>query len=227
MNYCQVHGSYSDNYDGCLECRAAAEREEADRDEIKKRLSQIARVSKDPGDFRCPHCKYKSLRWEATRCPLCHSEIESAYWSKDKWEAEARRLLASGDYAGAERLAGLTGLAPWGKVGELLDSWPACTPSEREARRLRDERKCAFCGVRGADTHQCEKCGRWFCYHCEDKSRGNTDAVFRVTRCKEHPPDKEPTSSSGSSGGSGCLVVVAVALALLTAITATAAVLIR
>jgi len=34
----------------------------------------------NPGDYKCPHCKYITLKYEASRCPLCHGEIESYYW---------------------------------------------------------------------------------------------------------------------------------------------------
>ncbi len=198
MSYCHIHGDYGNYYDGCPDCSAAEKRAESDREEIKERLSQIAYASANPGDFNCPHCKYKSLKWEATRCPLCRGEVESAYWNRDKWGADAKRLLASGDHAGAVHMALLCRLASRSEVLELVESWPDCTASEKEARRLREERKCVFCGVRNHDAIQCSKCKRWFCYHHGHLGReGRTPSgklVMQVgvpDRCQDHPIEND------------------------------------
>ncbi len=198
MSYCQVHGNYGDYYDGCPECRAAEERAEADRKETKEELSRIAHKHANPGDFKCPHCKFISLKIDASRCPLCHGDIGKDYWQtlRANWKAEAKRLLVSGDCNGAFRIVSwATREYPLSQESmDLMDSWRFTESEMQERRRRSEEAKCVFCGVnglpKGADTHQCDKCGRWFCYHCEDKSRGDTNAVFRVTRCKEHPPSK-------------------------------------
>jgi hypothetical protein len=35
----------------------------------------------NPGDYECPHCRYVSLKRNASRCPLCHGDIGIAYWA--------------------------------------------------------------------------------------------------------------------------------------------------
>ncbi len=61
MSYCKIHGEYYGYVcDGCQDA------------EWKQ---------SNPGDYQCPHCKYISLKNEASRCPLCHGGIESDYWN--------------------------------------------------------------------------------------------------------------------------------------------------
>ena len=165
------------------------------------------------GEKVCVTCGRVALR-EARFCQAGHSLVRKCVYCalefpvehqlcdfcgklQANWKAEAKQLLVSGDWDGAFGIvAKATGEFPLSQQSmDLMDSW-RYTESEMEERRRRsEEAKCVFCGVngrpKGADTHQCDKCGRWFCYHCEDKSRGDTNAVFRVTRCKEHPPSKD------------------------------------
>ena len=98
----------------------------------------------------------------------------------------------SGDWKGAfSMVVKATGEYPLSQASrDLMDSW-RYTESEMEERRFRSETaKCVFCGVlgrpKGADTHQCEKCGRWFCYHCGADTK-LASVVSPITRCKEHP----------------------------------------
>lgn len=195
MSYCQVHGRYGDYNDGCPECRGA----EADLKHALEDVSRIAHRQANPGDFECPHCKFVSLKMDASRCPLCHGDVGKDYWQtwRANWKAEAKRLLVSGDWDGAFSIvAKATGEYPLSQEGvDLMDSWRYTEIEMQERKRQSEEAKCVFCGVnglpKGADTHQCDKCGRWFCFHCEDKSRGETNASFRVSRCKDHPPSKD------------------------------------
>ena len=48
-------------------------------------------MGSDLGDYDCPECKQTSLRKDASRCPLCRSEISNAYW-----QAEYARETALG-----------------------------------------------------------------------------------------------------------------------------------
>jgi hypothetical protein len=34
----------------------------------------------NPGEYDCPHCLFRSLRRGASKCPLCHGNIDSEYW---------------------------------------------------------------------------------------------------------------------------------------------------
>jgi hypothetical protein len=51
----------------------------------------------NPGDYACPHCRYVSLKREASRCPLCRGEIGGDYWNavraREKAEVERKRAV--------------------------------------------------------------------------------------------------------------------------------------
>lgn len=82
MSYCPTHGSFDDYFNhGCPTCRAAEERAEVDREEIRNALSEIAHTTANLGDYVCPHCMQTSLREGASRCPLCQGEIVGNYWN--------------------------------------------------------------------------------------------------------------------------------------------------
>ena len=154
------------------------------------RLSQA-----DPGNFECPYCKYVSLRLNASRCPRCSGEIGDDFWKtwRANWKAEAKRLLISSDWDGAFTIVTIaTGEYPLSQESaDLMESWQYTASEMEERRRQSEEARCVFCGElglpKGADTHQCEKCGRWFCYSC----RGNGDIGSTMTRCRDHPPSKD------------------------------------
>lgn len=57
--------------------------------------------SRDTGDYDCPHCRYKTLRWGASRCPECHGDTWN-FWERlraseieekkaDKYEQSVRQ----------------------------------------------------------------------------------------------------------------------------------------
>lgn len=104
----------------CPECRAdeaadhcrrtLEQQEEGHRDaerqheEMQRSLSESEYRRANPGDYECPHCKYKSLKSQASRCPLCHGEIGRDYWGvvAARELADAERTLAAAQ-AAAER----------------------------------------------------------------------------------------------------------------------------
>lgn len=61
----------------------------------------------NPGEYECPHCKYKSLRSEASRCPLCQGAVGSEYWSvvRAREKADGERNLAAAEAAAERRKA--------------------------------------------------------------------------------------------------------------------------
>jgi hypothetical protein len=73
MSYCRIHGHFGDFHEGCPTCRDTEE-------DIKTSLSEIAHASANPGDYECPHCRYISLKWGASRCPLCHGDLRGDHW---------------------------------------------------------------------------------------------------------------------------------------------------
>lgn len=95
----------------CPECRAdeagdhrrrmLEQQEEAQCDaerqheELQRSLSEDAYRRANPGDYDCPHCLYQSLRKGASRCPICHGEIEKEYWD----------AVAAGELAAAKAVA--------------------------------------------------------------------------------------------------------------------------
>lgn len=80
---CRIHGlQFVDNYNnGCPRCQLAEEDAARDRQEIKRSLGEDAYRRANPGDYDCPQCMYRSLKWQASRCPLCQGEIVREYWS--------------------------------------------------------------------------------------------------------------------------------------------------
>jgi ssDNA-binding Zn-finger/Zn-ribbon topoisomerase 1 len=88
MGYCKIHGHFVG--DTCDDCSDAEQRAESDRAEMIERLEElrdsapdaadIAYAINNPGDHECPHCRYRTLRLDASRCPKCHSTISPDHW---------------------------------------------------------------------------------------------------------------------------------------------------
>lgn len=102
---------------------SAAETLDAMRDSDYRRAN--------PGDYACPHCKYVSLKREASRCPLCHGEVGSQYWSEvraaENAENERRRAIAE---AAANAAA-----------AEYIRTAPQRAAAEAEALRIKQRAK--------------------------------------------------------------------------------------
>lgn len=60
-------------------------REELAREEMEQ-LSENARLIADarnnPGDYDCPACLYRTLKYKASRCPLCRASPGTEYWER-------------------------------------------------------------------------------------------------------------------------------------------------
>jgi hypothetical protein len=103
LRYCRTHGEYRDYFrDGCPRCRQVEE-------ESRDREIELAFRNANPGDYWCPHCKYCSLKNDATRCPLCHGEVSRDYWNEvraaERVQAERSRLEQAARAAEEQRLA--------------------------------------------------------------------------------------------------------------------------
>ncbi|MEK6299132.1 MAG: hypothetical protein AABO41_00295 [Acidobacteriota bacterium] len=99
MSYCQTHGRFDDYFNrGCPACQVAEQDRIHAEWELKNAVSEAAYAKANPGDYDCPHCLYRSLKLGASRCPLCHGEVGSAYWvdalAREKVKAE-REAAAS------------------------------------------------------------------------------------------------------------------------------------
>jgi len=73
----------------------------------------------NPGEYECPHCRYVALKSDASRCPLCHGEIDHDYWraarvreqaetERRKIQAEKQRVIDEAAQLERERLAAIS-----------------------------------------------------------------------------------------------------------------------
>lgn len=93
MGYCSWH-SLSHGGNTCPRCDADR-RHKGELEAIQE--SNYRRAN--PGEYECPHCKYTSLRRDASRCPLCRGAIVSTYWERlravELADAPRRRAAAA------------------------------------------------------------------------------------------------------------------------------------
>ena len=110
MPVCRLHGPYEDY---CYDCRQAAEQAESDRADLLSGLEDVVQSHADmadainnPGDYECPACGYKTLKYRRTACPKCRREVSADYWVKvDERAEEARRRYAEWAAEEAKRKA--------------------------------------------------------------------------------------------------------------------------
>lgn len=109
MTRCYRHGIDHSGYE-CPRCEAEQRAEEANRRASERheeslrhaeRLAEEARYEEDriaqlhadavrdvayrtanPGDYQCPHCRFDTLRKNASRCPRCQGTVDKSYWDK-------------------------------------------------------------------------------------------------------------------------------------------------
>ena len=98
--------------------------------ENAQRAEQAAYARINPGDYDCPACLYRTLKYRATRCPMCRADVGSGYWigvdtraraAKEEWErgAPARAAKAAAEAAAeAARVAEATRVANEHKARE-------------------------------------------------------------------------------------------------------------
>ena len=111
MHYCGKHSLDHESL-FCPRC-AAEERHEELIDQARDGREATVRAMHEsdyrranPGDYECPHCKYISLKWGASRCPLCHGELRSEHWSNVRAaeKAAAERERAREEAYAAEKI---------------------------------------------------------------------------------------------------------------------------
>lgn len=95
MGYCKIHGEFFGEY--CRDCSAAENRVGDELEEIRGLLTErsadhekLLKSFNNPGNYFCPHCKWKTLLYRATRC-RCGGEISKEYWQKEDERREAER----------------------------------------------------------------------------------------------------------------------------------------
>lgn len=112
--YC---GRHSIHYagDSCPRCNAEERHKEllnateATAAETVEAMRQSDDRRANPGDYACPHCKYISLKSEASRCPLCRGDVGSDYWNRvraaEKAAEERRQAEVAARVAEEKRTA--------------------------------------------------------------------------------------------------------------------------
>ena len=81
-------------------------------EQSRENAERIADARINPGDYDCPACLYRTLRYRASRCPTCQANVGTEYWDRvdarkkeeaeraakaaqDKWESEAPARAAA------------------------------------------------------------------------------------------------------------------------------------
>lgn len=68
-----------------------------------KLMVQSAEKAINPGDYNCPHCRFKTLKRRASRCPKCQGTIDEGHWTSiERWEKMEREAAAKEWAAGAK-----------------------------------------------------------------------------------------------------------------------------
>lgn len=64
-----------------------------DQERSKENAERIAEAKINPGEFSCPECLYRTLKYRAKRCPTCQASIGFEYWTlvDERKKAEAER----------------------------------------------------------------------------------------------------------------------------------------
>jgi RNA polymerase subunit RPABC4/transcription elongation factor Spt4 len=124
VGYCSTHVVHYDYNERCHRCEAEGRHQDllnaAEENVAAMRDSDYRRAN--PGEYACPHCKYVSLKNEASRCPLCHGEIGADYWNaiRDRERADAEKKAAERKRAAeAAALAKLSQPKPDPRIVEL------------------------------------------------------------------------------------------------------------
>jgi ribosomal protein L37AE/L43A len=136
MSHCSEHGI---DYSGHQCPRCAADEHQARVEELaSEQLDELQRIQykqANPGDYECPHCKYKTLKRRATRCPTCRESPGEQYWlnveaKERKEESDARErarrnaeIAAAAAVAAANRLKREKPLLKWVKFWHHVMIW--------------------------------------------------------------------------------------------------------
>ena len=69
-----------------------ADSREAAREDLVEATLFLADQRKNPGDYDCPSCCYKTLKYWASRCPTCQADVKDEYWQNIYADKERMRL---------------------------------------------------------------------------------------------------------------------------------------
>ena len=110
--YCSIH-RIDHRTAECPRCEAE-ERREQDQRRTQERHEEALAAQREtdyrlanPGEYQCPHCRYKTLLRNSSRCPKCHGIAHEGYWAAvEAQEAvEWRKEEARARVREAERVA--------------------------------------------------------------------------------------------------------------------------
>jgi len=78
------------------EQEARAERLEQSREYLeqsRENAELVAEARINPGDYDCPECFFRTLKYRARRCPTCQASIGTEYWNQvdERKRIEAER----------------------------------------------------------------------------------------------------------------------------------------
>lgn len=145
MSYCRVHNGLQYEYeDGCPKCRDDAEQAALDRSEIIRGLDQsreeareniadVADAINNPGDYDCPHCKFRTLKKWATCCPRCQKDPGPRYWDGLREEERRAELRAKAAKEEWERAAPTRAAA----ARAAQEEWERTAPARAAAAKAK------------------------------------------------------------------------------------------
>ncbi len=101
MGHCYRHGDHRGN--NCPECRT--EEQDQQHQEVVGAIESLSENEVDydalfdkvnnPGDYFCPWCQFRTLRYRALRCPKCQAQFSNEdfneYWDVADQEAEEEK----------------------------------------------------------------------------------------------------------------------------------------
>ena len=145
MSYCRVHdGLHYEYEDGCPKCRDDAEQAASDRSEIIRVLAQSREDTayatvhtidaiNNPGDYDCPHCKFRTLKKWATCCPRCQKDTGPRYWDGLREEERRAELRAKAAKEEWERAAPARAAA----AKAAQEEWERTAPARAAAAKAK------------------------------------------------------------------------------------------
>jgi hypothetical protein len=147
MSYCARHGGdgYSSDCPLCAAEERHAELLESNAANTAALIEATRRTAdeaeyrrQNPGDYDCPHCKYRSLKWNATRCPLCREPVNDEYWRVVAERKERARQAALALAAlEAEKQAQLAPILAEQRAAEQRRKWEDLKRSRRRPTIVR------------------------------------------------------------------------------------------
>ncbi len=140
--YCSRH---SVHYAGsrCLRCEAEDRHREL-LSATEESMAETVRAMREsdhrranPGEYKCPHCLYITLRYEAWRCSQCHGEVGYDYWVPIRAHklAQAEEEAAALQVAAERRVAAQRAAAE--KEAAARAEWERTAPERARRRRVR------------------------------------------------------------------------------------------